>query len=218
MKLPIITTFLVVALITIIPFGLTLGIRYLPSGDQPSLGDTKKITQDTILSQSFISPQDNLAGIATSIKNPNFANKEDMKITILDDKDKELRALIINGRNTGDGNFMKLTFAPIEESKGKKYTFTFSSPNSGFENTMEAFLTKDKPEWILYLKENDKQRSENISFITLHKVRSPLEIAPMIFSSWISRFTKDISFFIFYITSLSLLTLFLIITSSKKIN
>lgn len=218
MKLPIITTFLVLVLITIVPFGLTLGIRYLPSGDQPSLGRIQKITQDTVLSQSFTSPQDNLAGIATSIKNPNFANKEDMKITILNDKDELLRTLTINGHNTGDGNFMKLTFDPIESSKGKKYSFTLSSPSSGYEKTMEVFLTKDKPAWIGQLKANNNEKSENISFITLHKVRSPFEIFPIIFSSWLSRFTKDINFFIFYTTSLCLMTLFLIVFSLKKIN
>lgn len=200
MKTVIIALLFTVLLLLIIPLVLILGIKYLPGGIQPSLGNTKRIYGDVKLSQSFISIKDNFAGIGTSIKNPNFANKENLNIEIYDQRNQLIRTISINGRNTADGNFMRLTFPPIENSKGEEYTFSLSSPSSTYENALEVFLTKDKPSWSIELKENDQAVDDSISFITLYKVSSPFEVLKIIISEWITRLMSDTYFFIFYAT------------------
>lgn len=204
------TVVFIVMLLIIIPLVLILGIKYLPGGIQPSLGNTKRIYGDVRLYQSFVSPQDNLAGIGTSIKNPNFANKEDLRIDIHDEKDQLIRIISINGRNTADGNFMRLTFPPIENSKNEKYTFSLSSRASTYENALEVFLTEDNPSWNLQLRENGEAVGENISFITLHKVASPFEVLTIIYTGWITKLLKDIYFFVFYVSLLIVIVLALI--------
>ncbi len=210
MKVYFLTTGFILLLLIIIPSVLGFGIRYLPGGIQPSLGNTKRIYGDVRLYQSFVSPQDNLAGIGTSIKNPNFANKEDLRIDIHDEKDQLIRTISINGRNTADGNFMRLTFPPIENSKNEKYTFSLSSRASTYENALEVFLTEDNPSWNLQLRENGEAVGENISFITLHKVTSPFEVLTIIYTGWITKLLKDIYFFVFYVSLLIVIVLALI--------
>ena len=218
MKIIIITLVFTLLLLVIIPLVLTLGIKYLPGGIQPSLGNTKRIYGDVRLSQSFISIKDNFAGIGTSIKNPNFANKEDLRIDIYDEKDQLIRTTSINGRNTADGNFMRITFPPIENSKGGKFTFSLSSTASTYENALEVFLTKDKTSWNMELKENGQKENESISFITLHKVASPFEVLGIIISGWITRLISDTFFFIFYTTIIIVLLVSLFIPWKSKRN
>lgn len=216
MKAVLLTLSFALLLLILIPFTLSLGIKFLPSGPQPSMGATKKIYSGINISQTFKSPENNLAGVGTSIKNPNFANTEDLKVEIYDENNQLIRALSINGRNTGDGNFMKLNFSPIPDSKDKVYTFSLSSESSTFEKSMEVFLTQDHPSWNVQLKENDEIVKENISFITLHKVSSPFEVGSLILTNLFNRFLADTYFFIFYLLIIVSIIIALIIPSKKK--
>lgn len=197
-----------------LPLGLTFGIKYLPGDIQPSLINTEKIYDQISLSQSFISPKDNLEGIGVSIKNPNFANKKDATVKIYDENNKVVRTVLINGKNIADGKFVKIFFDPITDSDNKKFTWFISSPNSKFEDALEIFLTNNKPVWSKELKVGDKLTSDSLSYITLHKVKNSTEVLNLVISGWIQKLTQDRIFFITY--SIILLVLIGGISISSK--
>lgn len=195
MKWPISAIVFSLLLTVIIPLGLVFGIRYLPGGVQPSLGNTEKIYQERILSQDFISPRNNLTGIGVSIKNPNFANKKAINISIFNDQNEVIRKVVLNGQNIADGKFVKIFFEPIDNSLNKKFSWSISSADSTIEDAVEVFLTDKQP-----------QGSMDLSYITLHRPTSPMEVLKEITSDLAYKLNQDK---IFFITYLSLLVLFL---------
>lgn len=197
-KIILFTILFVITLILVIPMILTFGIKYIPSGTQPSLTNTKKIYGEIILSQSFVSEKGNLSGIGVSIKNPNFANKKNAYVNIYDSEEKVIRTIVLNGQNIADGKFVKILFEPISNSKDKKFIWTFSSPESSFEDALEIFLTDNKPLWSLEFKSSGEVDNEGLSYVTLHKVANPTEGLSIVLSGWINNLVKDKVFFISY--------------------
>ena len=206
-KFVLFSTIFVIILVFIIPAILSFGIKYIPGGTQPSLGNTKKIYGEIVLSQSFISGKDNLSGIGVSIKNPNFANKKEARVNIYDDEEKLIRTVALNGQNIADGKFVKIIFEPIPSSKDKKFSWVISSPESVFEDALEIFLTDNPPLWSLDLKVSGQMEDGGLSYVTLHKVVNSTEVLGIIISGWISNLVKDTTFFVTY--TLLILSLFL---------
>lgn len=197
-KLVILTIIFVLILVIALPIGLTFGIKFIPGGKQPSLGNTKSIYEQFTLSQSFISPKDNLAGIGVSIKNPNFANKKDAFVNIYDSANRVIRLITLNGQNIADGKFVKIFFEPIEDSSGKKFTWSISSPTSNFNDALQIFLTNNKPDWSLEFKVGDKLTDESLSYMTLHKRKNLTEVVTQVFSGWMNKLMGDFVFLITY--------------------
>lgn len=204
-RLILFTIIFVFIIAMVIPFGLTFAIRHLPGDIQPSLTNTEKIYDKVSLSQSFISPKDNLEGIGVSIKNPNFANKNDATIGIYDESSNLIKTVVLNGKNIADGKFVKIFFDPIKDSLNKRFTWSISSPESKYEDALEIFLTDKKPIWSMGLKVGDKEVVDSLSYITLHKPNSKVEVLTIVISGWISRFTEDRAFFISYVVLLLVL-------------
>lgn len=205
-KLVILTTIFVLSLVTVLPIGLTFGIKFIPGGVQPSLGNTKSIYEEFTLSQSFISVKDNLAGIGVSIKNPNFANKKQAFVNIYDSDDKVIRSVTLNGQNIADGKFVKIFFDPIKDSGSREFTWSISSPTSNFEDALQIFLTTDKPEWSLDFKVGEKLTDESLSYVTLHRRENLTEVATKVLSNWANKLAGDRTFFITYFLLISILS------------
>lgn len=219
MKLALITTLLIISLLTLIPIGLTFGIKYLPGGVQPSLGNTQKIYKDIEVSEDFISPKDNLSGIGTSIKNPNFANKENLTLNLYDDRGELLRSITVNGKNIADGKFVKLFFDPINYSEDKKFTLTFSSPASSYEDSLELFLANEKPSWNLQYRVKSEVIDKELSFVTLHNLSSSTQVLSLVWGNFVKKFFEDRYFAIFYLFLLSAISLaFIWQTKSQRKN
>lgn len=216
MKHILFTTIFILLLITYIPFGLTFGIKLIPVGIQPSLGDTERIYEQNTLSQSFISKKDNLAGIGVSIKNPNFANKKNALVSIYDSEKNLIRSITLNGQNIADGKFVKILFDPIKDSEGKIFTWSIESPTSNFDDALEIFLTQNKPEWSLDFKVGEKLTDKSLSYVTLHRPKTMTEVAAKVLSSWINRLTADTSFFISYFLVISILVSFFLYLTLRK--
>lgn len=208
------TVIFVFILSLLLPLGLTFGIKHLPGDTQPSLTNTEKIYGQISLSQSFISPKDNLEGIGVSIKNPNFANKKDAFVKIYDENNNVIRTISINGKNIADGNFVKIFFEPIADSYNKKFTWSISSPDSKFEDALEIFLTGNRPIWSKELKVGEKLTPDSLSYITLHHIKNSTQVLNLVISDWIQRLIQDRIFFISY--SLILLSLLLGIAVSSR--
>lgn len=216
MKWPISAIILVILLIVIIPFGSVFGIRYLPGGIQPSLTNTEKIYDQVTLTQSFISPKDNLEGIGVSIKNPNFANKKDVTFKIYDENHDLVRTVVLNGKNIADGKFVKIFFEPINDSLNRKFTWFISSPDSKFEDALEIFLTDNKPNWSEELKVGEKLTPDSLSYITLHKVKNSTEVLNLIILGLINRLIQDRIFFVVYSLFLIILLVGIVISSKSQ--
>lgn len=215
-KSVILTIVFIFILVTILPIGLTFGIKYIPGAKQPSLGNTKSIYEEFTLSQSFISVKDNLAGIGVSIKNPNFANKKDTFVSIYDGDNKVIRSITLNGQNIADGKFVKIFFEQIEDSSGKKFTWSISSPTSNFNDALQIFLTENKPDWSLEFKVDGKLTDESLSYVTLHKRKNLTEVATQVFSGWMNKLVGDFVFLITYSLMILILLGSMLYLNSKK--
>lgn len=196
-KLIILSLSFVFLMIVVLPLGLTLLIKVIPGGVQPPLGNTEKIYEGIVLSQTFISPEDNLTGIGVSIKNPNFANRKKTTINIYDEGDKLIRTIILNGQNIADGKFVRILFEPIIDSKNKKFTWSILSPESVFTDALEVFLTDKQPTWSLDFRVDHKISPGGLSYVTLHR-RHPAEVLTKVISGWIYKITEDGVFFLAY--------------------
>lgn len=184
--------------LVIVPLLATFAIKIIPGGVQPSLGNTVKIYDQFVYSQAFISPDDNLTGIGTSIKNPNFANKRKAFMNLYDDQNKLVREVTLNGANIADGKFVKVLFDPIMDSKGKRYTWTMHSFDSTFEDALELFITDDKPLWSLEFKVNERIEKDGISYVTLHRPKNKTEVLQRVTGEWVNKIKGDKVFFVIY--------------------
>lgn len=194
----VLSVILVFLLLVILPFGLTFAIRLIPGGVQPSLGNTVKIYNDYIYSQSFVSPGNNLTGIGTSIKNPNFANKKPVTINLYDESDKLLRTVTLSGQNIADGKFIKILFEPVIDSKNKKFTWSIFSKESIFTDALELFLTDKQPTWSLGFKVNDKPQRDGLSYVTLHRPETPTVVLNKVVGGWFNKISGDNAFLFGY--------------------
>lgn len=197
-KLVILTIVTLFFLAVILPLTLTFAIRLIPGGVQPPLGNTVKIYDQFVYSEFFISPQDYLTGIGISIKNPNFANKKNAVLNLYDDGNKLIRSVILNGQNIADGKFVKILFDPIINSKDKKFTWSMISAESTFDDALELFLTDKKPSWSLDFKINEKISEGGLSYVTLHRPSSYIEVLDKVINGFISKIKGDNIFFLIY--------------------
>ncbi len=194
MKPVIFTVSFVIFLTLILPVGLTFVVRNIPGDVQPPLKDTKKIYGQYIYYQSFISPRDNLVGIGVSLKNPRFVNKNYTFFNLYDDKDTIIRKVDLRGENIADGQFVKILFEPVAASLNKKFTWSISSPDSTKDDSLEVFLTDKKPIWSREFKVNNEISQDSLSYVTLHKTNSSMQVLRMVFSQFFYKMSGDVIF------------------------
>lgn len=197
-KLIILSISFIILMLIILPIGLTFAIKLIPGGIQPPLVNTKKIYGQYVYYQSFISPDDNLTGVGTSIKNPNFANKKELIINLYDEKNTLIRTIVLNGQNLADGNFVKILFEPVLNSKNKKFTWSALSYESTFDDALELFLTDKQPAWSLEFRVNNAISEGGVSYVTLHKPLNSTEVLNKIINGLVSRIKADRGFFLVY--------------------
>ena len=199
----------------LIPLLLSFLIREIPNDIQASLEATQMISKDLVITQFFTSQMDNLSGIGTSIKNPNFRNHKKLLFNLLEDK-AILRTVVLNGSSISDGDFMKIKFEPISNSKDKKYSFQLSAPDATSEDSLEIFLTSQKPSWIGELYANSSKSDLKIPFITYHKRSNLLSVSNTIFIQNIQKLFADLAFAVFYAILIGGLVGYLLHLNKKK--
>lgn len=185
-----ITTATILFTVFILPFILVLPVRYVPSGLQPSLGNTLGVYQKNEITQEFISTKDNLAGVAMSIKNPNFRNRQDLYLNVYDKENNQLRTVKINGANIADGDFVKFTFEPIPNSLNSIYTLVLSSHDTNMDEEFPVFFSDQKPPWAMRLDYFGEVVDGSLSFITLHTPKSKLVLIKEVCSNLFSRLLR----------------------------
>ena len=172
----IFTTCLITFLLFVLPILMIIPIKMVPSGDQPGYGDMGRVSVYGLreFKQIFVSTDKNLVAIGTTIKNPNLKNKKNILFNLYDEKGSLIRTTILNGFNIGDGDFVKIIFEPIIDSKDKKYYFTLSSPTAGEEEIIELFLIKPTNEVLEYTYD-EETKFGGIPMVTYHKSGSIIE-------------------------------------------
>lgn len=196
-------------------FLLSLMIREIPNDIQPSLEGTQMIYKDVVVKQFFTSEMDNLLGIGTSIKNPNFRNRKSLILNLYSDDQELLRTVTLNGLNIPDGDFIKIRFQPIKDSRGKKYLLQLSAPEASSEESLEIFLTSQNPKWMGNLQVNSNNSDGKMSFITYHKPMNFLTVYAGIFIQTIKRFFADLPFAFLYIFAICFLVCWLVYLKRK---
>lgn len=204
MKLIFFTTIFIIFVSLILPTILSFGIRNIPQNNQPPLDKTQKLYGDLLVTQLFLSTNDNFSGLGFSIKNPNLLNKKDVVLSIYTEDGNLERIVSLNGAGIEDGKFVKFKFEPVKISENKKFLFSLSSPETSKaeadENrALEVFLTNEKPENVFNLTIGDKIISDaSISFVAFYKPPYPTYVLEKIYLNWIKKFAADTPFFIVY--------------------
>lgn len=171
----------------VLPGILALGIKYIPYDIQPSLDKVKNLYGKYTVSQEFVSQEDQLTGIAMTIKNPNLKNKKDFFMDLYNDKGELTRQVKFSGMNVEDGTYIKFLFDPITESKGKKYMIVLSNPSAGDEEVLGIYYTQKVPSWIGTMKFDLEEQEGGVSIVTFHKPQSKWGVIKNIYSSWTNR-------------------------------
>lgn len=183
--------------ILLIPAILSFGVRFQPNDFQPPNNGTQKIYENFIIEQDFKSSSDNLIGIGTSIKNPFYINKKDLLVT-LSENGNIIRGIKLNGQNISDGNYQRILFDPIVNSKNITYKIQLSSPDSINQDALEIFLTDSKPKWAGDLQINKQARPDSVSFNLLYISPNKFSQIINIYSSLGQKIFRDIPFGIIY--------------------
>lgn len=202
-------------LFLLIPFFLSFLIREIPNDIQHSLEGTQMIYKDFTVTQYFTSQLSNLSGIGTSIKNPDFRNRKDLILNLYSDDKSLVRTVNLNGANILDGDFIVIRFEPISNSKGKKYSIQFSAPESESSESLEIFLSSQKPSWIEDLYINANKSDSKIPFVTYHRPSNVLSIAREVFVQVLKRLFADLPFAISYILLIGILITYLFYLRKK---
>lgn len=188
-KFSIFTIVIILVLLFGTPAIMASLIKMIPANEQPGYGQMGRVSVygDRTFTQYFISKQNNLTSVATTIKNPNLHNKKDVFFKLYDMESILVRSVTMNGFNIGDGDFVKIIFDPIVDSENKRYYFTLSSPAAGEEEIIEIFLTAKTPE-ILEYTYDEETKEGGAPIVTFHKPNSRLETVKSVYSNLLSKF------------------------------
>ena len=198
MRIVYISIIFVLFAVLLLPFLLSFFIKDIPNDTQPSLEGTQIIYKEVTASQYFISKMNNLSGFGMSIKNPYFRNRKNLTLNLYSEDKKLLRTINLNGANIPDGDFIKIQFEPIRDSKDMKYYFQFLAPDTESSESPEVFLTSQKRLWVGDLYINSKKQDSNFSFIIYYKSSNLLTTSSEIFIQWGKRLFADLPFALFY--------------------
>lgn len=199
--------FLVLFSIIFLPAALLLAIKEFSFSDQPSLDATQRIFGETIVSQSFVSQDNNLSSLGMSIKNPNLQNREDIILTLFEGG-VEKRKVVVSGKNIGDGNFVKFRFTPIDDSKDKKYTFILSAPQTSEDKSLEVFY-KGLPSINLNMLINNQPIAGDVSFVSFYHPQNIFSLVGIVYKGWFNKLIADKLFFVTFLAVILILLGFL---------
>ncbi|EKD94542.1 MAG: hypothetical protein ACD_26C00034G0077 [uncultured bacterium] len=182
------TIFTILFLILVLPILMIVPIKMVPSGDQPGYGDMGRVSVYGLrdFKQVFLSKDNNLTAIGTTIKNPNLKNKKDIFFKLYEENNNLARTVVLNGFNIGDGDFVKIVFEPILDSKNKKYYFAIASPTAGEEEIIELFLIKSTNEVLEYTYD-EETKPGGIPMVTFHKPNSKWETIKSVYLNLFSK-------------------------------
>lgn len=210
-------SFLIILFALILPIVVSLGIRYIPGNTQPGLMTTERIYGSAVVLQSLEVHRDNFAGVGLSIKNPNFQNKKNITLTVLDDNLKFIHLATINGGAIGDGDYVKFTFEPIENSSNRKYYFVLSANEADISEALEVFYSDDYasprsfPEGLDFCTNEIIGKVEcsglsiknitkpSVSYVALYKPASYLSLIQEIYGLMVTHMLEDKIFLFFWI-------------------
>jgi hypothetical protein len=183
------TTISILFMLFVVPGILSLAIKMIPANDQPGYDYNRRLAiyAKREISQEFVSRENNLTAIATSIRNPNLKNKKEVILKLFDNNKNLIRTSVLNGLNIEDGDFVRFVFPVIPDSKGKPYFFTLASPEAGEGETIEVFIIDKPTAGITQYAYGDQIYPGGIPMVTFHEPQGRLEVLKKVYSNWFSR-------------------------------
>jgi hypothetical protein len=183
------TTFFVLFVVFIVPGIFAYALDLTPSADQPGYNSNQRLAiyGKRDVTQKFISKEENLSAIGTSIRNPNLKNKKEIILNLQDENGNSIRTSILNGQNLEDGDFVKFVFPVVPDSLEKTFLFTLSTPLAGPEETIEVFYLDTLFDNILEFKYDEETYPGGLPLVTFHKPNSKFQLVQKVYSSLFSR-------------------------------
>jgi hypothetical protein len=188
----VLTIIFVLFILLVAPALLTLGIKEVPRQDQGPLVNRQKLYGNINFTQGFVASENGLSAIAITVRNFNLQNKKDIILNVVSEN-RVVRQAVVNGANIPDGALVKFKFDPISDSSGKKYSLTFSSPNSVSADAFEIYFDE----------------ANQLALVDYYRITSRTELIKNIYQSFVSRFVADKIFAVFYLMLIMGLTIYL---------
>lgn len=192
-RLILATSFIVLTIISIVPFVGSLFLRHIPENIQPSLDQTVKIYDKIKITQIIKVKHNNFSELGLSIKNPNLANKKDITLRVYDGE--VIRNSVLNGAHIQDGKFVKFKFEPILASQNRSYKIGIESEMSNVNDAFEVFVAYDGSSEILV---DDQKIPGSLSLVIFYKTPNILHAYFQIVNGAWSRLMGDMSFLVVY--------------------
>ncbi len=107
-----------------------------------------EVVAGVLVGQTFVSPHDNLSGVAVMFANySNRANTEivEFHLRASVDAKEDLRTATVRASKLGDNQFYRFTFEPIKISQNSTYFFYLTSPTSRPGNAITVDLNTQDP-------------------------------------------------------------------------
>lgn len=167
----------------------------IPAWGEQIIGQTFKANNDNLSIVkvfTFRSPH----GVEGKAKAKNF---EQIVFHLREENsNQDLRTINFSGSNVFDGDWLRLQFAPITDSKGKNYYFFFESKNSTQENAINlANSTTDVYE-LGSTVVSDEISAGDLRFQAFYS-RPFKSLTRDIFSDFSTKFRSDLTFSVFWI-------------------
>ena len=127
-----------------------------------------------------------------------------------------MRTTVVNGASIEDGDFVKLIFDPVESSLNRKFKVDLFSRPTGKEDVLQPFYTQEEISWMSNIVlDNGLEARElevSLAMVTFHKPASKLALVKQISEGVSDRFFSDKAFSIFYLSTLSLVLILLLLS------
>jgi len=202
------------AVVVLLPFFSALLINYVSYDTQPSLDKTQNLSQKITIRQSFIAKDNSLKSIGMSIKNPVYANKSDVFISVYNKDNSKIVSSKLSGVNIADGNFVKFVFPTTLLEVGEKYYFDLSSPSTSEETPYGVYIS-DNSLFENHIR-NKVEDEGAVSYVIFYEPDSQLGLATDIYKKVLLRFFSDHPFSTFYTILISSILVGILL--SKKSN
>lgn len=193
----------IIFLVFISPFLLSLAIKYIPYGFQPSLFAPEKIDSGKVFKQEIISKMDGFSGVGLSIKNPNYYNKGNIALSVYEDGTL-VRKVEVSGTVIPDGDLVKFIFPRIEGSDEKRYFLVFETNEKESVESFAIYTTDENTEWSESFYVNFEKRDTPLALVTYYNLKEKTELGMLIYKGWAEKIYFDKGFLFFYLMVLIL--------------
>lgn len=106
-----------------------------------SMTISRELTAGASISQSFVAEHDRLAAVGVKLTNFKRPITSWLQFSLYDASGALLASKTVPGRDIKNNDYFAFQVPPIAEAKGKRYSFTLTSPDAGPGNAFAVFVS-----------------------------------------------------------------------------